>query len=101
MRLRMKGRIKIGLWLPFTAQQDCDGSSFVWRAQVPRHVPFLTVTDSYDDGRASIDGRLLGVLRIFHSDDQNIVRAAAGRTATEGILAVPSWLAVKAAFQGL
>jgi hypothetical protein len=36
MRLQMTGRIKVGLWLPFTAQQDCDGSSFIWRAQVPR-----------------------------------------------------------------
>jgi hypothetical protein len=87
MRLRMTGRIKIGLWLPFTAQQDCDGSSFTWNAQVPRHVRFLTVTDSYDDGRAAIDGRLLSAIRMFHSDDQNIVRSAAGRAATEGILA--------------
>jgi hypothetical protein len=87
MTLRMKGRIKLGLWLPFAAQQDCDGSSFLWRAQVPRHVRFLTVTDSYAAGRACIDGRLLGALRMFHSDDQNIVRSAAARAATEGILA--------------
>jgi hypothetical protein len=73
--------------LPFTAQQDCDGSSFIWRAQVPRHVPLLTVTDSYDDGCGCIDGRLLGAIRMFHSDDQNIVRSAAGRAATEGIFA--------------
>jgi hypothetical protein len=87
MRLRMTGRIKVGFWLPFTAQQDCDGSSFIWRAQVLRHVRFLTVTDSYDHGQATIDGRLLGAIRMFHSDDQNIVRSAAGRAATEGILA--------------
>jgi hypothetical protein len=87
MRVRMKGRIKLGVWLPFTARQDCDGSSFVWRAEVPRHVPFLAVTDSYRDGRATIDGRLLGAIRMFHSDDQNILRSAAGRTAAEGILA--------------
>ena len=87
MRLQMTGRIKVGLWLPFTAQQDCDGSSFIWRAQVPRHGRLLTVTDSYDNGRATIDGRLLGAIRMFHSDDQNIVRSAAARAATEGILA--------------
>jgi hypothetical protein len=87
MRLRMTGRIKIGLWLPFTARQDCDGSSFIWRAQVSRRVRFLTVTDSYDDGQAAIDGRLLSAIRMFHSDDQNIVRSSAGRAATEGILA--------------
>jgi hypothetical protein len=87
MRLLMKGRIKVGLWLPFTAQQDCDGSSFIWRAQVPGQVRLLTVTDSYDDGRAAIDGRLLGAVRLFHSEDENIVRSAAGRTVTEGIVA--------------
>ena len=87
MRLQMTGRIKVGTWLPFTAQQDCDGSSFIWRAQVPRHGRLLTVTDSYDNGRATIDGRLLGAIRMFHSDDQNIVRSAAARAATEGILA--------------
>jgi hypothetical protein len=47
----------------------------------------MTVTDSYDDGRGSIDGRLLGAIRMFHSDDQNIVRSAAGRAAIEGIFA--------------
>jgi hypothetical protein len=87
MTLRMMGRIKIGLWLPFTAQQECDGSSFVWRAKAPRHLPLVTVTDSYNDGRGSIDGRLLGAIRMFHSDDRNIVRSAAGRAATEGIVA--------------
>jgi uncharacterized protein DUF6544 len=87
MRLRMTGRIKVGLWLPFTARQACDGSSFIWRAQVPRHVRFLTVTDSYDHGQATIDGRLLGAIRMFHSDDQNVVRSAAARAATEGIFA--------------
>jgi len=83
----MTGRIKVGPSLPFTARQDCDGSSFTWRAQVPRRVRFLTVTDSYGDGRAAIDGRLLSAIRMFHSDDQDIVRSAAGRAATEGILA--------------
>jgi hypothetical protein len=87
MSLRMTGRIKLGLWVPFTARQDCDGSSFMWRARVPRGVPFLTVTDTYGAGRGSIDGRLLGAIRMFRSDDQNIVRSAAGRAATEGIVA--------------
>jgi hypothetical protein len=88
MTLLMHGRIKpLGLWLPFTARQECDGSSFTWRAQVPRHVRLLTVTDSYDNGHAAMEGRLLGPLRIFHGEDENVVRAAAARAATEGILA--------------
>jgi hypothetical protein len=87
MRLRMRGRIKIGRWLPFAAEQLCDGSSFLWRAHVPRHLRVLTVTDSYEDGQALIDGRLLGAVRLFHSENQDIVRSAAGRAAAEGILA--------------
>ena len=83
----MRGRLKVNVWLPFAAEQDCDGSSFTWRAQVTPHLRLLTVTDTYADGRGSIDGRLLGGVRLFHSEDQNIARSAAGRAAVEGILA--------------
>jgi hypothetical protein len=34
VRMAMCGRIKVGLWLPFTAEQTVDGRSFVWRARV-------------------------------------------------------------------
>ncbi len=85
MTLHMKGRIKVALWLPFRARQECDGSSFTWRAQVTRHVPLLRVTDTFDAGRASTEGRLLNLLRVFHANDENTVRAGAARTATEGI----------------
>jgi hypothetical protein len=30
--LTMKGRIKVGTWLPFTARETCDGRSVQWRA---------------------------------------------------------------------
>jgi hypothetical protein len=36
VQLRMTGKIKVGLWLPFTAVQACDGRSFQWRASVGR-----------------------------------------------------------------
>jgi hypothetical protein len=32
VRMAMRGRIKVGLWLPFTAEQTVDGRSFTWRA---------------------------------------------------------------------
>ncbi|MDQ2959602.1 MAG: hypothetical protein M3R48_00910 [Candidatus Dormibacteraeota bacterium] len=85
--LLMKGRIRVGVWLPFTARQHCDGSSFMWRAQVPPRARLLTVTDRYSAGRASMEGRLLTALRLFHSDDQNTIRSAAGRAVVEGIMA--------------
>lgn len=34
VRLAMTGHIKVGLWLPFGARQECDGRSFAWRARV-------------------------------------------------------------------
>jgi hypothetical protein len=34
VRMAMHGRIKVGLWLTFTAQQTVDGRSFGWRARV-------------------------------------------------------------------
>ena len=34
VRLAMSGRIKVGLWLPFTAEQTVDGRSFEWRARL-------------------------------------------------------------------
>lgn len=30
--LRMTGRIRLGLWLPLTAREECDGRSFAWHA---------------------------------------------------------------------
>jgi hypothetical protein len=36
VRVAMSGHIKVGLWLPFTAEQTVDGRSFVWRARVGR-----------------------------------------------------------------
>jgi hypothetical protein len=34
VRLTMSGRIRVGIWLPFSATQRCDGKSFRWRASV-------------------------------------------------------------------
>jgi hypothetical protein len=57
VRMAMSGRIKVGLWLPFTAEQTLDGRSFVWRARVGRGplMP-LHVTDRYADAAGSTEG---------------------------------------------
>jgi hypothetical protein len=50
VHMAMRGRIKVGLWLPFTAEQTVDGRSFTWRARVGRGRPTpLRVTDQYAD----------------------------------------------------
>ena len=46
VRMTMRGRIKVGVWLPFTAVQTVDGRSFTWQARVGRGpLKPLRVTD--------------------------------------------------------
>ena len=88
VRLTMSGRIKVGIWLPFTATQRCDGKSFRWRASVgigPLHP--LEVTDHYEDGEGSMSGKLLGRWALFEQTDANVVRSAAARAALEAMFA--------------
>jgi hypothetical protein len=88
VRLTMAGRIKVGIWLPFTATQQCDGKSFVWRASVGLGFARpLVVTDRYQDGRGSMSGKLLDRWTLFEQADGNVLRSAAGRTALEAVFA--------------
>ena len=57
VRMAMSGRIKVGLWLPFTAEQTVDGRSFTWRARVgPGPLTPLRVVDRYADAAGSTEG---------------------------------------------
>jgi hypothetical protein len=60
VRMAMSGRIRVGLWLPFTAEQTVDGRSFTWRARVGRGplMP-LRVTDRDADAAAELRHRVL------------------------------------------
>jgi hypothetical protein len=81
VRLRMTGRIKLGLWLPFAAREECDGRSFAWHARVgPLHV-----TDRFADGRGAMRGRLFGRRTIFDVASEDVTRSSAGRAALEAI----------------
>jgi hypothetical protein len=94
VRMAMCGRIKVGLWLPFTAEQTVDGRSFVWRARVGwgRLTP-LRVTDRYADAAGSTEGRLLGRFTLFDAKDVDTARSAATRAAIESVVfAAPSVL---------
>jgi hypothetical protein len=88
--LRMTGRIKVGTWLPFSAQMTVDGRSFAWRARVGWG-PFtpLRVLDSYADGAGNTEGRLLGRLGLFHAADLNTTRSSATRAALESVVFAP------------
>jgi hypothetical protein len=90
VRIAMSGRIKVGLWLPFTAEQTVDGRSFAWRACVGwGPLTPLHVTDCYADAAGSTEGRLLGRLTLFHAEDLNTARSAATRAAIESVVFAP------------
>jgi hypothetical protein len=90
MRLTMTGRIKVGTWLPFTAEQIADGRSFAWRARVGwGPITPLRVLDRYADGAGTTEGRLLGRLTLFHADDLDTTRSSAARAAMESFVFAP------------
>jgi hypothetical protein len=90
VRMAMSGRIKIGLWLPFTAEQTVDGRSFAWSARVGwRSLMPLRVTDRYADAAGSTEGRLLGRVTLFHAKNVNTARSAATRAAIESVVFAP------------
>jgi uncharacterized protein DUF6920 len=90
VRMAMSGRIKVGLWLPFTAEQTVDGRSFTWRARVGRGpLTPLHVIDRYADAAGSTEGRLLGRVTLFHAEDSDTARSAATRAAIESVVFAP------------
>jgi hypothetical protein len=93
VRLGMRGRIKVGAWLPFTASQECDGRSFAWGARVGLgRATLLTVLDRFADGAGSTESRLFGRRRVFGAEGEDTTRSAAGRAALESVFAPMSLL---------
>jgi hypothetical protein len=90
MRLTMTGRIKVGTWLPFTAEQTADGRSFAWRARVGwGPITPLRVLDRYADSAGTTEGRLLGRFMLFHANDLDTTRSSAVRAALESFVFAP------------
>jgi hypothetical protein len=82
-RLRMRGHIKVGRWLPFRARQVLNPHhGFVWAA---RAAGVIAGSDRYVDGVGGMDWRLLGLARVAHGEGPDYARSAAGRAAAEGM----------------
>jgi len=90
-QIQMRGRVKAGVWLPFTAEERCDGRSFDWDARV-RLGPLrlLDVHDGYAAGIGATKGRLFGRLGVFGARDEHTTRSAAGRAALESVVFSPA-----------
>jgi hypothetical protein len=83
VRLRMRGRIKVGRWLPFRARQVLDPHrGFVWAA---RTAGVITGSDRYLDGAGGLDWKLAGLLTVAHADGPDVSRSAAARAGAEAI----------------
>jgi hypothetical protein len=82
-RLRMRGSIKVGRWLPFRARQALNPHrGFLW---VARAAGVVAGSDRYADGAGGIDWRLLGLLTVAHADGPDVSRSAAGRAGAEAL----------------
>jgi TusA-related sulfurtransferase len=82
-RLRMRGRIKVGRWLPFHAEETLDPHhGFTWTA---RASGLISGYDRYAGGQGQMRWKLLGVLPLMRADGPDVSRSAAGRAAAEAI----------------
>ncbi|HEV2089094.1 MAG TPA: DUF6544 family protein [Cryptosporangiaceae bacterium] len=84
-RLEMRGRIKLGRWLPFRARQLlAPGHGSVWAARV---AGVISGSDRYVDGRGGMDWKLLGLAQLVHAEGDDVSRSAAERAGGESMWA--------------
>jgi len=82
-RLRMRGQIKVGRWLPFRARQVLSpGHGFVWTA---RAAGLIAGSDHYLDGAGAMVWKLAGLVTVAAGDGPDTSASAAGRAGAEGI----------------
>ena len=82
-RLRMRGAIKVGRWLPFRARQVLNPHhGFVWTA---RAAGLIAGSDRYLDGAGAMDWKLAGLVTVAAGDGPDVSRSAAGRAGAEGV----------------
>lgn len=86
-RIRMKGSIRVGMKLPFEAEQELGVAGFRWKARVPsRRFRLLEVTDYFRDGKGGMVGRMFG-RQVFADQGPDAARSAATRAVMESTMA--------------
>jgi hypothetical protein len=82
-RLRMRGAIKVGRWLPFRARQVLSPrQGFVWTA---RAAGLIAGSDRYLEGAGAMQWKLAGLVTLAAGDGPDVSRSAAGRAGAEGV----------------
>ena len=82
-RLRMRGTIKIGRWLPFRAREVlAPHHGFVWPARV---AGLITGADRYLDGEGALEWKLAGLKTLARAEGPDVSRSAAGRGGAEAL----------------
>ncbi|MFF5213580.1 DUF6544 family protein [Streptosporangium sp. NPDC000396] len=80
-RLRMRGGIKLGGWLPFHARQVLvPHRGFVWTARV---AALIAGSDHYAEGRGGMDWKAAGLVRLAHAEGDDVSRSCAERAGAE------------------
>jgi hypothetical protein len=80
--LQMEGRVKIGRWLPFRAEELlAPHAGFVW----PARTLGLAGSDRCVDGHGALDWKLFGRVPVIHAEGPDVSRSAANRGAAEAI----------------
>jgi hypothetical protein len=79
----MRGRIKIGRWVPFAAAELLTPErGFVWAA---RAAGVIVGSDRFVDGTGGMSWKLAGLIPVMHSEGPDVSRSAAGRVAGEAL----------------
>jgi hypothetical protein len=82
-RLRMRGQLKLGGWLPFRAEQVlAPHHGFHWAARVAGVIGGF---DHYLDGYGELRWTLLGLVPVVHAQGPDVARSAVGRAAGEAM----------------
>jgi uncharacterized protein DUF6544 len=81
-QLRMRGKIKLGRWLPFRAGEIlAPHRGFRWNARVAGGL--ISGFDSYLAGRGQMRWKLLGLIPVMRTEGPDVTRSAAARAAGE------------------
>ena len=86
VHLRMHGEIKLGSWLPFTAEQVIvRGRELIWRAAARRNGMTIRGFDRFLDGEGAMRWKLFGLIPVMTASGPDISRSAAGRVKAESV----------------